>query len=239
MPFVSQGGMDLLGALDARPGSFVIDWGCGTGDLAARIAESGAEVLGIDYSRDMVEEARRKYPGIRFEQADGQRFVSDRLADAVFSNAALHWMQDADGAAASIAASLKSGGRFVAEFGGEGNVGAIREALEDAFEAVGAADKLRFPWYFPTVGEYASLLERHGMRVDWAACFDRPTPLEGGDGGLRIWLDIFAGGILAALGTEEEAEVRSRTEALLRDRLFADGRWVADYRRIRVTAWRR
>jgi len=151
MPFVSQGGVDLLDALDAKPGQFVIDWGCGTGDLAARIAANGAEVLGIDYSQDMIDEAKRKYPGIRFEQADGQRFVSERQADAVFSNAALHWMQDADGAAASIAASLKRGGRFVAEFGGEDNIGAIRKALAAAFEAAGAAAKLSLPWYFPYV----------------------------------------------------------------------------------------
>jgi trans-aconitate methyltransferase len=239
MPFVSQGGIDLIGMLDAKPGAFIIDWGCGTGDLAARIAANGAEVLGVDFSREMVEEAKRKYPAIRFEQADGQRYVSARQADAVFSNAALHWMQDAEGAAASIAASLRVGGRFVAEFGSEGNIAAIREALEEAYVQIGAANRLRFPWYFPSVGQYATVLEQQGMRIEWAACFDRPTPLEGGERGLQIWLDTFANGILAALTSDEERDVRSRTEAALRQRLYADGRWTADYQRIRVSAVKR
>jgi trans-aconitate methyltransferase len=239
MPFVSRGGIDLIGMLDVQPGAFLIDWGCGTGDLAARIAERGAEVLGIDFSREMIEEAKRKYPAVRFEQADGQRYVSARQADAVFSNAALHWMQDAEGAAASIAASLRTGGRFAAEFGSDSNIAAIREALEAAFSAIGAADRLRFPWYFPSVGQYATVLERQGMRIEWAACFDRPTPLEGGKGGLQIWLDTFANGILAVLSADEEREVRSRTEAALRGQLYADGGWTADYQRIRVSAVKR
>ena len=239
MPFVSQGGMDMIGMLDVKPGAFIIDWGCGTGDLAARIAENGAEVLGIDFSREMIEEAARKYPNVRFEQADGQRYKSDRKADAVFSNAALHWMQDADGAAASIAASLRTGGRFVAEFGSVGNIMAIREGLEAAFSAIGAADRLRFPWYFPSVGQYATVLEQRGMHTEWAACFDRPTPLVGDERGLQIWLDTFANGILAVLSADEEQEVRLRMEDGLRRRLCADGRWTADYQRIRVSAVKR
>ena len=239
MPFVSEGGMDLIDMLDAKPGAFIIDWGCGTGDLAAQIADRGAEVFGIDFSREMIEEAVRKYPAVRFEQADGQRYVSARQADAVFSNAALHWMQDAEGAAASIAASLRQGGRFVAEFGSAGNIAAIREGLEAAFSVIGAADRLRFPWYFPSVGQYTTVLEQQGMQIEWAACFDRPTPLEGAEHGLQIWLNTFANGILAALSADEEREVRIRTEEALRGRLYADGRWTADYQRIRVSAVKR
>ncbi len=239
MPFVSQGGMDMIGMLDVKPGAFIIDWGCGTGELAARIAENGADVLGIDFSREMIEEAARKYPNVRFERADGQRYISARKADAVFSNAALHWMQDAEGAAASIAASLRTGGRFVAEFGSVGNVAAIREVLETAFSAIGAADRLRFPWYFPSIGQYATVLEQRGMRIEWAACFDRPTPLGGGERGLQIWLDTFANGILAVLSADEEKEVRRRTEEALRGRFYAEERWTADYQRIRVSAVKR
>lgn len=171
MAFVSQFGESLIELLRPQPGEQIIDWGCGTGDLAAAIAARGATVTGIDASAEMIQTARDKHPHLSFVLADGQTYVAEQPVDAVFSNAALHWLTDANGAAASIVASLRVGGRFVAEFGGLGNIASIVATLPQAFAAIGCSHKLHLPWYFPSIGEYATLLEKHGLTVDLALCF--------------------------------------------------------------------
>ncbi|MEK4236044.1 MULTISPECIES: class I SAM-dependent methyltransferase [unclassified Paenibacillus] len=239
MAFVSQFGESLIELLRPQPGEQIVDWGCGTGDLAAAIAASGATVTGIDASAEMIQTARDKHPQLNFILADGQNYVAEQPVDAVFSNAALHWLTDANGAAASITASLRTGGRFVAEFGGLGNIASIITELPNAFTAIGCSDKLQLPWYFPSIGQYTTLLEQHGLTVDLALCFDRPTPLEAGEQGFQSWLNTFANGILSVLTPSEREEVLSYMEQKLRPTLFQDGRWVMDYRRIRVVAYKR
>lgn len=239
MSFVSQFGESLIQLLQPKPGEQIIDWGCGTGDLAAAIAASGAIVTGIDASAEMIQAARDKHPHLRFILADGQSYVAEQPVDAVFSNAALHWLTDAKGAAASITASLRIGGRFVAEFGGLGNIASIVTELPNAFAAIDCSDKLQLPWYFPSIGQYATLLENLGLTVDLAHCFDRPTPLEGGEQGFQRWLNTFANGILSVLTPSERENVLSYMEQTLKPKLFLDERWVMDYRRIRVVAFKR
>jgi len=239
MAFVSQYGESLIGLLQPQAGECILDWGCGTGDLASTIASSGATVIGIDASDEMIQSARSKYPELSFILADGQAYRAEEPADAVFSNAALHWLTDAGGAAASIAASLRKRGRFIAEFGGQGNIASIVDGLPRAFAAIGASDRLRLPWYFPSIGQYATLLEQHGLTVDLAQCFDRPTPLEGGEQGLRQWIDTFANGVLSVLEKQERHAVLAYLEQELKPTLFRDGQWVMDYRRIRVVAYKR
>ncbi|MFB9327432.1 class I SAM-dependent methyltransferase [Paenibacillus aurantiacus] len=240
MGFVSRYGEELVEWLDVKPGERVLDWGCGTGDLAAELARKGAAVTGIDASADMVEQARAKYPQLDFRVADGQRYVSEAAADAIFSNAALHWMTDAAGAAAGMSASLRPGGRLVAEFGAAGNIRRIREALGASFAAVGVAEEPAWPWYFPTVGEYASLLERSGLEVRTALRMERPTPLSDGEQGMRVWLTTFANGILSPLAEDVREEVVAETQRRLKaTALWEDGRWTADYERLRIVAVKR
>src|SRR5688572_11002406 len=119
--FVWKYGADLLPLLAPQPGERIIDLGCGTGRLTAQIAESGAEVIGVDRSPEMIGQARQNFPKLRFLLADIASFESPEPADAVFSNAALHWVTDAEAAARNVARSLRPGGRFVAEFGGKRN----------------------------------------------------------------------------------------------------------------------
>lgn len=236
MSFVSRFGESLIGLLQPKPGERIIDWGCGTGDLAAAIAGYGAEVSGIDASTEMIQAARGKYPELNFILADGQTYVAEQPADAVFSNAALHWLKNAEGAAASIAGSLRTGGRFVAEFGALGNIASVVAGLPRAFEAIGASDRLHLPWYFPSIGQYTTLLERHGLTVDFAHCFDRPTPLEGGEQGFRQWVNTFANGVLSVLSPSEREAVLKHLEHELKPSLYRSGVWEMDYRRIRVVA---
>ncbi|MDF2939067.1 MAG: Methyltransferase type 11 [Paenibacillaceae bacterium] len=239
MAFVSRFGESLLELLQPQEGEVILDWGCGTGDLTAAIAQSKARVTGIDASPDMLAAAKAKYPELELVLADGQAYISPSPADAVFSNAALHWLTDAEGAAASIAGSLRPGGRLVAEFGAHGNIASIVQGLPAAFAAAGAAGRLKLPWYFPSVGEYASLLEKHGLEVELALCFHRPTPLEDGEAGLRKWVNTFADGVLSVLDETARRTVLEHLEQELAPQLFRDGRWVMDYRRLRVVARKR
>lgn len=221
--YVFAYGESLIDLLAPRPGERILDLGCGSGQLTAKIAESGAEVVGIDRSAEMIAEARRNFPSLRFELGDAANFTVDTPFDAAFSNAALHWVKNADGAAASVARSLRSGGRFVMEMGGKGNTQAVLDAMREV------AGPVETPWYFPSVGEYTSLLERHGFEIAFATLFDRPTRAEGEDG-LEDWLAMFASSMLAS------AEVRREVANRLRPRMFRDGAWVVDYRRLRVIA---
>lgn len=212
--FVWKFGDSLVELLAPRPGERVLDVGCGTGHLTAKIATAGAEAVGLDPSAEMLAAARREYPQLRFVEGDARGFDLGAF-DAVFSNAALHWVRPAEDAVRWIARALRPGGRFVAEFGGKGNVARIVAACGG-----GTPD-----WYNPGVAEYAGLLEAHGLEVRFATLFDRPTPLEGG---LRDWLRQFAPGV-------GEGEY-GRIEDAARADLWREGRWVADYRRLRVVA---
>jgi SAM-dependent methyltransferase len=162
--------------------------------------------------------------------------------DAVFSNAALHWVPAAsqDAVADCVSRALRPGGRFVAELGGKGNISTILSALCAALEAVGGLSLglIPNPWFFPSVGEYAGLLERHNLAVVDARLFDRPTPLENGERGMREWIEMFARGWLALAPSDLRPAVIADTERRLRESLYHDGEWVADYRRLRLVALR-
>jgi trans-aconitate 2-methyltransferase len=195
--FVWKHGAALLEMLGPRAGERVLDLGCGTGHLTAQLAAAGAEMVGIDSSPEMVAQARQSYPDIRFEVADARNFAFAEPFDAVLSNAVLHWVREPEPVVACVAGALKPGGRFVAEFGGRGNVAALLAALAGAARQAGCRPFVS-PWYFPALGEYAALLERDGLEVRSAALFDRPTPLEG-EHGLRDWVRMFAGDYLVGL----------------------------------------
>ena len=232
--FVWEAGTSLVRLLGAKPGERVVDLGCGTGHLAAEIAATGVEVIGIDAAPAMIERARALHPGVRFEVADVRDLDLGEPFDAAFSNATLHWVVEADRAARSIRQALKRGGRFVAELGGRGNVATIVQALGHAARSAGLGAFLP-AWYFPSLAEYAALLERHGFEVSSAALFDRPTPLQG-EGGMRDWVAMFAGGLLDRVSAEDRDAFLTGVESATHPVLFRDGVWVADYRRLRIVA---
>ena len=232
--FVWKHGASLVELLSPQPGERIFDLGCGTGHLTARIAESGARVVGLDASEEMLAQARATYPHLEFRVADAREFTVESAFSAVFSNATLHWVRPAEAAIRRIRAALEPGGRFVAEFGGRGNVRLISQATQAALERLGLPIP-EFPWYFPGIAEYATLLEAEGLEVRFATLFDRPTPLEG-EQGLRHWIRMFGGRFLNTVPPARQEAFFSQVEEIARPDLFQGGTWVADYRRLRVVA---
>ena len=231
--FVWKYGEDLLNLLFPQPGEKILDVGCGTGQLAAKIAANGTIVTGIDASAAMVEKAKLNYPNLEFVVADARSFQFNTSFDAVFSNATLHWIPEPEAVINSIYRALKPGGRFIAEFGGKGGIKLITDALYQAIEI-----KSSQSWYFPSIGEYATMLEQQGFDVIYAVLFDRPTPLEHA-AGMANWIQMFASRFLTGLSEEEQTQVIQAIEDRLKPTLYHDGKWWADYRRIRVVAHRR
>lgn len=232
--FVIEFGEDLVETLDPRDGERILDLGCGTGQLTARIAEAGASVVGLDSSPEMVEAARSTHPDSTFVRADARDIPFEDAFDAVFSNAVLHWIRAQDTALESIAGALRPGGRLVAEMGGAGNIDAIVRAVETELAERGY--EIGVPWYFPSIGEYATELEASGFEVRYATLLDRPTTLDNAEEGLAVWLDMFGDRFLSPLSADEQASVIAGVEDRLRADHFEDGAWVAGYRRLRFVA---
>ena len=205
--------------------------GCGDGALTAKIVAQGADVVGIDASPELIAAARERGLDARLQDAQALTFAGE--FDAAFSNAALHWMPRTGDVLAGVYRALRPGGRFVGEFGGHGNVAAIHTALVAALRARGIAER-RSPWYFPAPQSFERELETHGFTVKWVRLIPRPTPLETG---MRNWLETFAepfarGFDAVTRGTFFD-EVAASLEPALCD---ADGRWSADYVRLRFAA---
>jgi trans-aconitate methyltransferase len=226
----------LLELLESKAGERILDLGCGTGHLTEQIAASGAEVVGVDRSSDMIRQAKEEYPALQFEVMDAREIAFAELFDAVFSNATLHWIKEPEKVIARIAAVLRPRGRFVAEFGGKGNVGALMTAVEQAWRKVGISGPTPDPWYYPSIAEYAGLLEKHRLEVTYAILFDRPTPLEDGERGLRNWLNMFGGSFLGQLSADQREATVAAIEQEARSALWRESQWVMDYRRLRIIA---
>ncbi|SFD61557.1 Trans-aconitate methyltransferase [Paenibacillus catalpae] len=235
--FVSKLGKGILDWLNPKEGESILDLGCGTGDLAAEITGYGATVTGMDQSEAMIISARNKYPDIHFLVGDGEQFSFDAPFDAIFSNAALHWMKNAAGVIESVREALKSGGRFVAEFGGKGNVDTFVQAFYEVMPRYSINPAERNPWFFPSIGEYTSLLEQHGFRVQIAEHFDRPTPLPEGERGVMHWLEGFGDAFFKGLDDAERQAAKQEVFETAKQKLQAvNGVYQADYRRIRIAA---
>ena len=232
-PFVPALGNAVLEMLAPQPGELVLDVGCGDGVLTQRIADAGAAVIGIDSSPEMIAAAQARGLDARVQSATELTFTAE--FDAVFTNAALHWIKAADTVIAGVSRALKPGGRFVGEFGGHGNVAAITVALIAVLERRGIANAAaRIPWFYPTPLEYKALLEQGGFVVDSVQLIPRPTPLPTG---MRGWLETFANPFCAALPADERDNYLDEVTALLKPVLCdQQGNWTADYARLRFAA---
>lgn len=229
--FVADYGADLLGLLAPRGGETILDLGCGTGTLTAALAAAGALPHGVDNDPGMIAAARQALPQLRFDVADAHDLTRLGRYDAVFSNAALHWMADPAAVFAQVRRRLDPGGRFVAESGADGNVAAIRDAAHRARTDLGLPSVVE-PWDFPTPAEQAARLEAAGFRIGLLQRFERPTPLTGT---AADWISMFGGSFLADLPAGSRAEFAAAVDRHAAHLRGADG-WRADYVRLRFSA---
>jgi SAM-dependent methyltransferase len=220
--------------LAPRSGERILDLGCGDGVLTEKLAAAGARVVGVDSSPEMAAAGRTR--GLDVRVIDGTRLPFEAEFDAVFSNAALHWMKDLERVVAGVWKALAAGGRFIGEFGGKGNVDAVSRALCDALARRNIDARANYPWVFPSPEDFRSLLEAQGFRVATVDLIPRPTPLPGA---IDAWLEIFADSFLALMAAAERptfvAEVRDAVAPRLRT---PDGGWVVDYVRLRFAAFK-
>jgi trans-aconitate 2-methyltransferase len=233
--FVWQFGEALLDMLHPMPGERILDLGCGPGHLTHRIAACGAQVIGLDASPEMIGLARQNYPELQFVLEDAARMQFHDEFDAVFSNAALHWMLDATGVARAVSRAMRMGGRFVAEMGGKGNIRQIESAVEKVarrYLGPRVPDRRTF---FPSVAEYAAVLESSDLEVQLARLFNRPTELEG-QKGMENWVRQFKSYCFENLPAAEREHAFSEVIEELRPTLFQEGKWMADYRRLQIIA---
>jgi trans-aconitate methyltransferase len=230
--FVSDLAAAVVDLLAPEPGEKILDLGCGDGVLTAKLAAIGCSVVGVDGSSAQIEAARKL--GLDARVMDGEKLSFHGEFDAVFSNAALHWMRNPEAVISGVWRALRPKGRFVAEFGGYGCVAKIKKALVGALNRRGLYGEAAVPWYFPTVEEYSMLLKSAGFSVTTIALIPRPTPLPGDVTG---WLETFGESFTACLPLAERAsyidEVRETLHAEIAD---SKGVWTADYVRLRFAA---
>jgi trans-aconitate methyltransferase len=232
--FVPALGAPVLELLMPVAGERILDLGCGDGVLTERIAATGATVVGVDAAPDMVAAARAR--GLDARVVAGQELAFDGEFDAVFSNAALHWMRPAERVLAGVYRALKPGGRFVGEMGGHNNTAAIMVAIRAVLARRGREAQRLSPWWFPSAAAYRAKLEAAGFTVDEIRIVPRPTPLPAG---LEAWLAAFTEDFFGAMPLSEQTPARGEVADLLRPILMDEtGTWIADYVRLRFRATR-
>jgi trans-aconitate methyltransferase len=229
-PYVPALGAAVFELLDPRPGERILDLGCGEGALTEKIVAAGARVVGIDASDEMIAGARAR--GLDARLMNAERLAFDREFDAVFSNAALHWVRDHDALLDGVGRALKPGGRFVAEFGGHGNIAAIQVAIRSVLSHRGWETNIHR--YYATPAEYSARLHAHGFTVKEIALIPRPTPLPTG---MRGWLETFERATLDRLPQDRREQFIREVEHLLKPEVCdSDGNWTAHYVRLRFLA---
>ena len=229
--FVSDLAGDVMAWLDPKPGERILDVGCGDGVLTAELAGRGVDVLGIDTSADLLSAAAAR--GLSVQAMDGQALNFEAEFDAVFSNAALHWMRDGVAVVDGVWRALKPQGRFVAEFGGHGNVAAIVTALRAVAKLRGGDQELAGPWFFPSPAIYREILEARGFTVARIGLFPRPTALKTG---MAEWLKLFRKPFFEQFENEAENALAEAVELLRPSLCDGHGNWTADYIRLRAEA---
>lgn len=235
--FVFKYGEDLLGMLNPQAGERILDLGCGTGHLTRQISLSGARVIGIDSSAAMIDKASAIFPDIDFRVMSGTNFDFDQPFDAVFSNAVLHWILDKEAVVDCITRNLRTGGRLVLEMGGKGNVEEIvvntRKVLTRHGYYHNASQQL---WYFPSLGEYTSLLEKKGYRINYASHFDRPTELKDTEHGIKDFLKMFGNAFFDNIPQQEIDPVLEEIQEAVRPTNYRNQKWYGNYKRLRIEA---
>ena len=235
--FVFKYGEDLVHLLNPKPNERILDLGCGTGYLTNIIAGYGAEVNGIDSSKEMIDKAKKEYPNLDFEILSATDFHFDKKFAAIFSNAVLHWVLEKEKAIDHMYENLEKGGRLVIEMGGKNNVQSIMDALKKSLPKYTSVNTSSLNiWYYPSLSEYTSLLEAKGFRVTYASHYDRETELKDSANGIKDWIKMFGSSFLNNIDKTVADKMLTEIQESLRPTNFRDGKWFADYKRLRVVA---
>lgn len=231
--FVTKYGEDLLNLIDFKNVKTALDIGCGNGDLTKKIKDMGINIIGLDSSSDMINLAKQNHKDITFINESITDYKSIDTFDLIFSNACMHWISDQESTIKNISTSLKKGGQYVCEFGGFLCANHIHQALKEEFNKLGYAYK--FPFYFPKIGEYTSLLEKYGLSVKYAILFDRPTPMQNGKTVID-WINMFVTQAFEDIKESDKLIILNNTYNKLKPILYQDDTWIIDYTRIRIKA---
>jgi len=230
--FVARLGSSVLSLLAAKPDEYILDLGCGDGALSEKIAATGANVLAVDYNQDMINKTLQR--GLTAEVCNAERPGYENRFDAVFSNAALHWMADYASVIKGVHKALKAGGRFVAEFGEHDNLLNIRHVLKQVHDESELFGEYREPCFNPTVAFYKAALEKGGFKVIQIGRFERPTPL--GEGAIE-WFKMYTSGLIKDFDQKTLDLYISKTMDLLKkNHVFEGDSWTADFVRLRFFA---
>ena len=235
--FVPDHGDSLLKKLDPRDFERILDFGCGTGELTDRIRREAGEILGIDPSLKMINQAREEFPECSFLCTTAREYDPSQKFDAVFSNAVLHWVNNLPQTISYIYRFLNPEGRFVGEFGAYGNISRVREELHQALSGRGYSPEKQDPWTFPREKEFGEMLWNAGFEVDSLETYDRPTSIEGEEG-LSVWLTMFGSSFFEPLTAREHQDIIEEVTGALRHDHFDGNQWTLEYRRLRFQASR-
>ncbi|MCC8016251.1 MAG: methyltransferase domain-containing protein [Clostridiales bacterium] len=233
--FVYKYGEGVMDLLTVPKGAFVVDLGCGNGALTEKLFQKGYSVLGIDSSCEMLEKAAQLHKELKFINADAVDFKLENKADAIFSNAVFHWIENHDKLIKNLALNIKKGGELVFEFGGKGCAQAVHKALEKAFE--NHSLKYRFDFNFKSIGELAPLLEKNGFCVNYAILYNRPTEQKG-ENGLKNWINMFITSAFLEIDENIKNSIIDEAVEICRPKLYKNGKWFVDYVRICMRAVR-
>ena len=235
--FVFKFGEDLVAVLNPQPGERILDLGCGTGYLTSVIVNTGAEVIGIDNSIEMIANARTAYPQLDFRVQSASDFYFEDRFDAIFSNAVLHWVHEKEECIDCMYKSLKTPGRIIIEMGGSDNIEKILKALQKSLIKYGFPENAsKSLWYFPSVGEYTGLLEKRGFKVTFAVHYERETKLNDNENGIKEWIKMFGSAFLKGIDNTVIQTILNEVQNNLKSVLFKNEHWYADYKRLRVIA---
>lgn len=235
--FVYNYGENLIQLLEPKENERILDLGCGSGQLTYKINELVKETIGIDTSAKMIADAKSKFPNIEFQVKDAENFKFDKKFDSIFSNATLHWVKNYKDSIKSMYENLKPTGKIVVEFGGKGNVQKIVKQLRESLKSRNYTNQSELNlWYFPTIGEYSSELESAGFRVVFAEHYDRPTELTDKNSGIKDWISMFAENFFIGVAENHIEEIKNEVQESVKEECLIDGKWFADYKRIRIIA---
>lgn len=188
---------ELISKLNIRGNECVLDIGCGDGKVTAEIARAlpHGSVVGTDASAEMIAFAREAFPpktnpNLEFHVMDAREIKSAHQFELVFSNAALHWVDDHEAFLRGVASVMKPGGRFIVSCGGKGNAHDVFLALRPEMRLKRWREffrKMPMPYFFYSPSDYEKWLPKFGFKINTVKLAPKDAVYPGAEG-FATWL---------------------------------------------------